>query len=53
MKLEYKNIGMVDADYLIKQLQEWQNELIDDDVYDEIIYNTLDTVIDLIVEGGE
>lgn len=33
---------------LIKELQAWQDELFVDDVIDEVIYNTLETVISMI-----
>lgn len=51
MMLEYKNIGLVDADSIIAELQDWQKEL-EDNLVDGIVYETLDTVIDIIVNEG-
>ena len=53
MKLECKDVGMINADNLIAECQKWQDELLEDDIYDSIIYSTLDSVIDLIIESGE
>lgn len=35
---------------IVIELQKWQDELDVSDIFDEIIYNTLDTVIGMIID---
>lgn len=53
MKLDYSNVGRVYGDEIIKELQLWQSELIDDDLQDAVTYATLETIIDIIVSYAE
>ena len=34
---------------LVIEIQKWQDELDSTNMFDEVIYNTLDTVIDMII----
>lgn len=43
-----EHLEQIDAQALVEELQAWQDEL-SNDIEDEIIYNTLDTVIDIVV----
>ena len=51
-KLDLSCIKSFDAQQVIKELVQWQGEL-DSSVIDSIIYNTLDTVIDIIIDNCE
>lgn len=49
MRFQPEHIGKVNGDKLVRELQRWQDELLDDTIEDEIIYSTLETVIEMIV----
>lgn len=49
MRFEVQEDTLVNVKDLVEEIQQWQEELFPDTVEDSIIYNTLDSVIDLIV----
>lgn len=51
-KLDLSMIKQINAAPVIEEIQKWQDEL-SDRFEDEIIYDTLDTVIDIIVNNSE
>lgn len=51
-KLDLSILNTINARPVVKELQEWQGEL-SNSLEDEIIYNTLDTVIDIIINNSE
>lgn len=52
MTLEYENIGKVDGDLVIADINKWQAEL-DGGIVDSIIYETLETVKDILVDYND
>lgn len=46
-----ENLGMVDGQAIVDELQAWQDELTDNNIEDAIVYATLDTVIDIVVNA--
>lgn len=52
MKFEVDNIGLVNGDRVYAELQKWLAEL-DGGIIDSIIGETIDTVIDILIENME
>lgn len=51
MKLEITNLGMVDGNHVVDELLRWRDEL-DGGIVDTIIYETIDTVLDILIEAS-
>ena len=51
-KLKLEAIQNTDGQFVINEIIKWQAEL-DDDLVDSIVYETLETVIDIIYENSE
>lgn len=51
MRLTVENLGAVDGQSVVEELQKWQDEL-SDYIDDRITYSVLDTVIDIIINNA-
>ncbi len=51
-KLEYSPVINTDGQKILNEIIEWKAEL-DDSIVDSIVYETLETVIDIIYDNSE
>lgn len=51
-KLEYNSVVNTDGQKILNEIIEWKAEL-DNSIVDSIVYETLETVIDIIYDNSE